>query len=640
MSAKISRAKEVQPGTSSPTEKARPVVSQTESSPKVNPHWLTLINDPQKSATFIPSEQTIYESVGLLLYELTSISDSFSIFRSQMRKNLIRLLSHIGRPGETSVHELQSIWHVFNEYNQEIHQNTRLAKASWFVLENAYQSETIRLLNFDQMEEKRALQILVREYRLVRARSDLAGEFLDFEDFQTLHYMLTQQSHVKTAYVQIAHLRNRELIKKLNIFRREVLSGKQPDTIILSEAKRRIQRLAEIAPLFKQSFNRAIIIELHRELLHSYTMANDANYDPSLFSKVTSGIKGAGKGVAGALASPFVEAFMLGHDLRVWFEKRLDSSNGLNYQSLPGKWVSGQESPIETYHQFVDATAEQMFQAEQQIRQKGNYEGLFRLISENLAEAFMPKFLKSKKAKSSQADINSTSNLAGEGKVGRNTTESTYTAVDTDAQIDHGHKAWNDHTLSEQAALDMYKDAGVVKPLSDAAVVEKLQQGYRFNPNTRKWSKPFGPGANKRQRKSTVGFLNEALRKVSDPHHPLHKLVVVVDVTDGKPVYGWRTTTRVTKSGKSQTGRYPGNDDGVVAQVGHQDAFASGQAEKFMLEDADFNIADGNTIESKRAFSYKVSVEVEGVSVDLRSLKQWERLGVVPQGTVASATSK
>ena len=85
------------------------------------------------------------------------------------------------------------------------------------------------------------------------------------------------------------------------------------------------------------------------------------------------------------------------------------------------------------------------------------------------------------------------------------------------------------------------------------------------------------------------------------------------------------------------TGRYQGNEYGIVVQVGHRDAFASGAPEVFMLEDADPNQTGGQTIESRGALSKKVAVEVEGVIVDQMSLEQWERLGKVPAGTAAKA---
>lgn len=138
--------------------------------------------------------------------------------------------------------------------------------------------------------------------------------------------------------------------------------------------------------------------------------------------------------------------------------------------------------------------------------------------------------------------------------------------------------------------------------------------------------------------------MNDALKKASDPGHPLHKLTESVP---GSPnARQFRKITRVTEGGKTQTGRYHGGDTGAVVQAGHEEAFASGAPQKFALEDADLNQASGNVIESKGGFSSKESLLVTkpdgtgGVWVEAESLKQWERLEVVPKGTVEAAVKR
>ncbi|MBV9772855.1 MAG: DUF4157 domain-containing protein, partial [Gemmatimonadetes bacterium] len=144
------------------------------------------------------------------------------------------------------------------------------------------------------------------------------------------------------------------------------------------------------------------------------------------------------------------------------------------------------------------------------------------------------------------------------------------------------------------------------------------------------------PAAAPRTRGSTTSFLRGALARVSDPSHPLHFLVV--PRTGGRSGFTWRRTTRQTRSGDTQTGRYEGNEEGPVVQIGHQGAFASGAREQFTLEDADLNQLSGRTIETMGAFSFKDAVVIEGVAVDLASAMQWERLGLLPAGTVARST--
>ena len=132
--------------------------------------------------------------------------------------------------------------------------------------------------------------------------------------------------------------------------------------------------------------------------------------------------------------------------------------------------------------------------------------------------------------------------------------------------------------------------------------------------------------------------MKDSLGKITDPTrqkpHPLHRLTE----SNASGVSDWRKTTRETKSGKTQVGRFDANESGVVVQAGHPEAYASGSPQRYVLEDADLNQVSGQTIESKGAFSYKIAVMVEGVAVDLASLQVWERLGVVDPGTVAKAT--
>jgi hypothetical protein len=154
------------------------------------------------------------------------------------------------------------------------------------------------------------------------------------------------------------------------------------------------------------------------------------------------------------------------------------------------------------------------------------------------------------------------------------------------------------------------------------------------------------PAAAPRVRANTKPFLQDQLAKVSNPSHPLHNALVVpvVDANDnlvldadGHPTFTWRTTTFTAKSGRVMTGRYQGNEHGIVVQIGHRDAFASGAPEVFMLEDADVNQLGGQTIESRGPTSRKIAVEVEGAVVDQISLEQWERVGKVAPGTTAKA---
>jgi hypothetical protein len=154
-----------------------------------------------------------------------------------------------------------------------------------------------------------------------------------------------------------------------------------------------------------------------------------------------------------------------------------------------------------------------------------------------------------------------------------------------------------------------------------------------------------GVAAARPARKSFRTEMNDALNNASDPAHPLNRLVEPAKPGSRRSTQ-FRKVTRITTTGKTQTGRYHGGDTGPVVQAGHRDAFASGAPQEFMLEDADLNQTSGNVIESKGAFSYKERLLVTkpdgtgGIWVEAESLKQWERLGEVPPGTVAAAIAR
>jgi hypothetical protein len=139
--------------------------------------------------------------------------------------------------------------------------------------------------------------------------------------------------------------------------------------------------------------------------------------------------------------------------------------------------------------------------------------------------------------------------------------------------------------------------------------------------------------------------MRDALNKASDPEHPLYQLTEEAKAGSPTPRQ-FRKVTRITESGKTQTGRYHGGETGPVVQAGHKDAFASRSPQQFALEDADLNQTSGNVIESKGAFSFKESLLVTkpdgtgAVWVEAESLKQWERLGVVPAGTFEAARKR
>ena len=145
------------------------------------------------------------------------------------------------------------------------------------------------------------------------------------------------------------------------------------------------------------------------------------------------------------------------------------------------------------------------------------------------------------------------------------------------------------------------------------------------------------------KRASTRPFMNESLKKITGAgvdesgklKHPLGFLLE--KAPDGS--WQWRTTTRVTKSGKVQKGRYlyQGGEAGPIVQGGHPGAYASGAEQTFALEDVERNLSGGALIESKGGYSFKPSVVLGDIPVEISTAMEWERLGLLPPGTVENA---
>jgi hypothetical protein len=182
-----------------------------------------------------------------------------------------------------------------------------------------------------------------------------------------------------------------------------------------------------------------------------------------------------------------------------------------------------------------------------------------------------------------------------------------------------------------------------------AGTLEGLE-GNRLGPARRPRSKSVTraqqlEGLEERAKRANAEpFMREQLANVSDANHPLHNLVQESATKPG--THEWHTTERVTAKGEVQRGRYPGSETHPIVQAGHEEAYAAGGEQRFMLEDADMNISSGAGIESKGAYSVKERLLVtlpdgtKPVWVEAESLKQWERMGVVPEGTTARAIER
>jgi hypothetical protein len=120
--------------------------------------------------------------------------------------------------------------------------------------------------------------------------------------------------------------------------------------------------------------------------------------------------------------------------------------------------------------------------------------------------------------------------------------------------------------------------------------------------------------------------MNQQLKTIlKNPNHPLKFLV------DPK-TRNWR-------------GRFPKSDVAPSAQAGHATTRASGAAERFLLEDADFNQLTASS-EAKGVIFAKEGVDIGGVHVERRTALQYENMvdpstsrPYLAPGTVANAPS-
>ena len=132
--------------------------------------------------------------------------------------------------------------------------------------------------------------------------------------------------------------------------------------------------------------------------------------------------------------------------------------------------------------------------------------------------------------------------------------------------------------------------------------------------------------------------------------NPNHLLRFLIDPETGD----WNKT-----QAGSRYGRFGGAEDAPVVQAGHQTSWKDQKYVNFvtslMLEDADLNQRSGQMIESRGGSSSKTAILIGipddpnskiimpknagAVAVDKASAMQWERMGLLPEGTVANATT-
>jgi Bacterial toxin 5 len=83
------------------------------------------------------------------------------------------------------------------------------------------------------------------------------------------------------------------------------------------------------------------------------------------------------------------------------------------------------------------------------------------------------------------------------------------------------------------------------------------------------------------------------------------------------------------------------NEHAPAVQAGHLQSFHSGAPERLALEDADQNQMKNWTVENRwrQGITMTTAVEIGGVPVERATAERWERLSLLPKGTVAKAPS-
>ncbi|MEZ4652577.1 MAG: polymorphic toxin type 5 domain-containing protein [Candidatus Eisenbacteria bacterium] len=71
-----------------------------------------------------------------------------------------------------------------------------------------------------------------------------------------------------------------------------------------------------------------------------------------------------------------------------------------------------------------------------------------------------------------------------------------------------------------------------------------------------------------------------------------------------------------------------------ATQIGHAESFHSEARERLFLEDADFNQLSNWRGERQGVVFQKTGVLIDGVPVEKRTADMWERIGLLPKGTV------
>lgn len=131
---------------------------------------------------------------------------TYSAERSDLSVEVWTLSGEMGEPGEKSDAELLLIEKRFTAFKSKLKSINTKNQDGWFDVFGKYQTEEKRLgMLIDEPESIKALELLRKEMKDSMRRVELAEDYLVYEDYMPLKYMLDNKKHISIAQAIIGH---------------------------------------------------------------------------------------------------------------------------------------------------------------------------------------------------------------------------------------------------------------------------------------------------------------------------------------------------------------------------------------------------------------------------------------------------
>lgn len=174
------------------------------------------------------------------------------------------------------------------------------------------------------------------------------------------------------------------VIGELDEYVRDTEAGRSAEKYWLEWAAKKIDDLIELEHDLTGYDQKAEAEELRYRLSRALWRAKRAKFDdPGLAYSIGTGLVGIGKAAVKMVSAPFVEAFMIGIDLRGEIEA-IFTGEPYKHHSMTGQLLAGEITFLELYHGMVDSTAEALEKAEEERRRR-DYSTTMELTTEGVA---------------------------------------------------------------------------------------------------------------------------------------------------------------------------------------------------------------------------------------------------------------